>query len=260
MKIIDLTSEYEHQYLCCLEDWSDEMPEAGDHKACWYKIMKDKGLKVKLARDENGVVGGMIQYLPVEVSFVEGNDLYLILCVWVHGHKEGIGNFQKKGMGKALLKAAEEDVKNTGAKGLAAWGISLPFWMKASWFKKHGYTKIDKDGMAVLMWKAFTSDAQPPVWIKEKKRPEGTPGKVQVTAFKNGWCPAQNLTFERAQRAVAEFGDSVEFKAIDTSERSTYMEWGINDALFIDGKHVRTGPPPTFKKIHKKIAKKVKKL
>jgi hypothetical protein len=33
MKIIDLTSEFEHQYFCCLEDWSDEVTEAGDHKA-----------------------------------------------------------------------------------------------------------------------------------------------------------------------------------------------------------------------------------
>ena len=30
-------------------------------------------------------------------------------------------------------------------KGIAAWGLSLPFWMKASWFKKHGFKKVDKN-------------------------------------------------------------------------------------------------------------------
>jgi len=259
MQIVDLSEKYLGTYCQCLEEWSDDIKEAGNHKELWYQKMKDKGLRAKLALEDDRVCG-MIQYVPAEWAFAQGQDFYFILCIWVHGHKQGIGNQQKKGMGTALLHAAEEDVKALNAKGLAAWGLSLPFWMKASWFKKHGYTKVDKDGMAVLMWKAFTPDAQPPVWIKEKKRPEGTPGKVQVAVFKNGWCPAQNLTFERARRAVAEFGDSVEFTAIDTSERSTYIEWGINDALFIDGKHVRTGPPPTFKKIHKKIAKKVKKL
>jgi hypothetical protein len=259
MQIVDLSEKHLGIYCQCLEDWSDDIKEAGNHKELWYQKMKDKGLRAKLAL-ENDRVCGMIQYVPAEWAFAEGRDFYFILCIWVHGHKQGIGNQQKKGMGTALLNAAEADVKALNAKGLAAWGLSLPFWMKASWFKKHGYTKIDRDGMAVLMWKAFTPDAQPPVWIKEKKKPEGTPGKVLVAAFKNGWCPAQNLTFERARRAVAEFGDSVEFKAVDTSERSTYMEWGINDALFIDGKHIRTGPPPTFKKIHKKIAKRIKKL
>ena len=59
-------------------------------------------------------------------------------------------------------------------KGVAAWGLSIPVWMKASWFKKHGYTKVDKDGIASLLWKAFTEDAVPPHWIKEQKRPQKT--------------------------------------------------------------------------------------
>ncbi len=42
-------------YFCCLEDWSDEMKEAGDNKQRWYERMKD-----------NGVISGMIQYMPIE--------------------------------------------------------------------------------------------------------------------------------------------------------------------------------------------------
>jgi len=34
----------------------------------------------------------------------------------------------------------------------------------------------------------------------------------------------------------------------------------MNDALFIDGREVRNGPPPKYDKIKKKIAKKLKKL
>lgn len=36
MEIVDLTDGYVSTYLACLEDWSDEMQEAGDHKAQWY--------------------------------------------------------------------------------------------------------------------------------------------------------------------------------------------------------------------------------
>jgi len=106
MKIIDLNNNYVDLFCLCLEDWSDEMKEAGDHKKVWYEKMKGMGLRVKLAIDDSGNAGGMIQYVPIEESFIEGNDLYFITCIWVHGYKKGRGNFQKKGMGKALLQAA----------------------------------------------------------------------------------------------------------------------------------------------------------
>ena len=260
MKVIDLTEDYKQLYFVCLEDWCEEMKEGGDHKEVWYNKMKDKGLGVKLALDDNGKVGGMIQYIPIEHSFAEGKDLYFINCIWVHGYKKGRGNFQKKGMGKALLQAAEADVKAKGAKGMVAWGISLPFWMKASWFKKQGYTKVDKQEGQVLLWKPFTNNAILPKWIKQKKKPEMTPGKVTVTAFLNGWCPAQNIVFERAKRAASEFRDKVVFREINTFDRKVFLEWGIADALFIDDKQVRTGPPPPYGKIKKLIAKRVKKL
>jgi hypothetical protein len=34
----------------------------------------------------------------------------------------------------------------------------------------------------------------------------------------------------------------------------------MSDALFIDGREVRNGPPPKYEKIRKKIEKRVKKI
>ncbi len=260
MKVIDLESEHYDTYFKCLEDWSDEMKEAGNHKACWYHKYKEKGLRVKVVLDEENIVTGMIQYLPIEESFIDGENLYFILCIWVHGDKEGIGDRQGKGMGEALLDAAENDAKNKGAKGMAAWGLWLPFWMKASWFKKHGYKKADRDSISLLVWKPFSADASPPRWIHQKKDVSRIPGKVAVTAFINGWCPAQNVVFERAKRASAEFGDKVVFESIDTSDRDVFLEWGISDGIFIDGKQISYGPPLPYEKFIKLISKKVKKL
>jgi len=260
MQIIDLTEEHHELFFLCLEDWSADLKEAGDHKEKWFAKYRDKGFFVKLALDDSGEVGGMIQCLPVEESIIEGRDLYMILCIWVHGHKQGRGNFQKKGMGKALLKAAEEEARERGAKGIAAWGLWIPVWMKASWFKKQGYKKTDRQSIMVLLWKPFTDDATPPRWIRPKKKPQKKPGKVVVSGFINGWCPAQNLVYERAKRASAEFGEAVQFQAIDTSDRETFLEWGLSDELFINGKKVRTGPPPPYEKLRKLIARQVKKL
>lgn len=62
MKIVDLSETHQKLYFVCLEDWSDEMKDAGVHKETWFHKMKDKGR----------------------------------------------GDFQKKGMGRALLEAAED--------------------------------------------------------------------------------------------------------------------------------------------------------
>lgn len=260
MDIIDLSEEYKKTYFVCLEDWSDEMKEAGNHKENWYENIKDKGLGVKLAINDNEKCVGMIQYVPIEYSNADGKDLYFINCIWVHGYKEGVGNHQKRGYGMNLLQAAEDDVKSRGAKGMVAWGLSLPFWMKASWYKKQGYVKVDKDSIAILLWKPFSEDAIPPKWIKQKKTPQKISDKVVVTVFNNFWCPIQSLVYERAKRASLEFGDDVVFQEIDTFNKETYLQWGIFTGLFIDGKEIRTGPPPSYEDIKTKIAKKVKKL
>jgi hypothetical protein len=144
---------------------------------------------------------------------------------------------------------------------MAAWGIALPFWMKASWFRRHGYKRADRQGMAVLLWKPFTPDAVPPHWFDRRNRlPERVPGKVNVTVFSSGWCMAQNLVAERAHRAAAEFGDSVVYREIATKERDAVAEWGLVDELYIDGKQVRTGPPPSYEKIRSLIGKRVRRL
>jgi GNAT superfamily N-acetyltransferase len=257
MKVIDLPPEQSKTYFQCLEEWSDDIKEAGNHKETWYGKMKGQGLRVKLAIDDNNTIGGMIQYAPIEYGFAEGKGLYFVYCVWIHGYKHGRGNHQGKGMGSALLKAAEEDVVALGGKGLVAWGVSIPAFMKASWFRKQGYKRVDRVGIQELLWKPFAPDAPVPKWIRTRKKPERVPGKVVLTSFKNGWCPAQNLIHERAKRASAEFAGLVEFREIDTFNRQTYQEWGIADGLYVNDKQMRTGPPPSYEKIKKAIAKSV---
>ena len=260
MKIIDITPENEKEYFCCLEEWSDDIKEAGDHKQRWYRQMKDKGIRVKFAVDDKGVIGGMIQYLPIEYSMFEGKDLYVVLCIWIHGHKEGRGDYRKRGMGTALLKTAEEDCIKLGTKGLVTWGMAIPVFMRASWFKSKGYKVVDKNGIMRLMWKPFTENVVPPKIIRPKKLPEKGNDKVKVAIFRNGWCPVMDLAYERALRASKEFEGKVEIKEFKTIDREIVHEWGIFDGLFIDGKEVRTGPPPPYVKIKKKIEKRVKRL
>ncbi|WP_243348714.1 GNAT family N-acetyltransferase [Parabacteroides sp. FAFU027] len=260
MKIIDITPENQHHYFCCLEEWSDDIKEAGDFKQKWYEKMKDKGIRVKYAVDDHGIIGGMIQYIPIEHSMFEGKNLYVVLCIWVHGHKQGRGDYRHRGMGKALILAAEEDCRELGADGLVTWGLILPVFMRASWFKRQGHKVVDKYGMMRLLWKPFNEDAIAPKFIRPQKLPAKGSGKVNVTLFRNGWCPVMTLAYERVKRASEEFPGKIEIVEYDTTNREIVNEWGISDALYIDGKEVRTGPPPSFEKIRRKVARRVRKL
>jgi GNAT superfamily N-acetyltransferase len=260
MKILDLTKEHEQTYFLCLEDWTEEMKDAVSAKESWYRDMKNKGLRVKLGQDERGEIGGMIQYFPIEHSWIEGQDLYFISCIWVHPNKRGSGNFQHKGMGKALLNAAVEDARALGSKGIVAWGTSLPTWMKASWYKKQGFTPVDSKGFLgdVLLWKTFTDDAVPPNWIKSNKKPEKSGEKVKITCMSHGWCSAMNMACGHAKEVAAEFGDLVEVEDISTLGTNSMKEWGAADLLYIDGKKVSMGPPPSKEKLRKKIQSRLK--
>ena len=261
MEIVDLTEEHKQLFACCLEDWSDDAKEAGTRRARWVDRSLKEGLRAKLAIDDRGEVGGMIQYLPVERSIIDGEGLYFVHCVWVHGHAKGRGNFQKHGLGSALLTAAEADARERGANGMAAWGLWLPFWMRASWFKKRGYKKADRQGVSVLLWKSFSEDALKPRWLpKRRELPEPSSGKVDVTVFVHGWCMAMNLVAERAKRAAIEIGDAVVYREFDTSDREAMIRWGQTDAVFVDGKSVRNGPPPSYEKIRAIIAKRAARL
>jgi GNAT superfamily N-acetyltransferase len=258
MRIVDLDDETKPLFCQCLEDWPDDVREAGERRCRWVDRFVPRGLRARLALDDAGTPGGMIQYLPIEESTVDGRGLYFIPCIWVHGHKRGRGDFQGRGMGRALLAAAEEDARALGAKGMAAWGLWLPFWMRASWFKRHGYRAVGRDGVASLLFKPFAPDAEPPRWFRPGARPlESTPGHVNVTCFVNGWCTSGLVTAERARRVADELGERVVFREVDTSEHATVAEWGLGDALFVDGKRVMTGPPISPERFRKIVRKRV---
>jgi lipoprotein signal peptidase/GNAT superfamily N-acetyltransferase len=258
-RVLDLAEADCPLYFVCLEDWSTEMREAGDHKAEWYREKRERGLRVKLARDADGAVAGMIQYLPVEEApQAEGQGAYFVLCIWVHGHRQGVGDRRRRGLGRALLAEAEADARRLGATGMAAWGLSLPFWMRARWFRKQGYRPVERDGMAMMVWKPFVPDAEPPRWVRPRQAVEPGRERVRVTAFVSGWCPALNLAAERARRAAGALEGAVDFQLVNTRPREVRDAWGIADGVFIDGRRLAHGPPPSYRRVLRIIERAVR--
>jgi len=260
MEVVDVARVQERFYHMCLKDYWTEAGNCIEKREEWYEKARLHGLRVKLARDDDGTVAGLIQYIPVEYAFVDGSDLHFILCIWVHGYKEGIGDRQGRGLGTAMLAAAEEDARKAGSKGMAAWGLATDEWMNAPWFISHGYKEADRSGDDVLVWKPFTRDAKAPRWLKEKQRPSPIPGKVLVTSLNSGWCVSANVLQDTARLIAHDFPGDVVYQAIDTSVRATMLEWGASEALFIDDVRVDKDAPPTHDELRKMIERKVRAL
>lgn len=58
MNIIDLGAEHMRLFACCLEDWSDEVREAGDRRACWVSAIAKWGSSDALFVDGKAVRTG----------------------------------------------------------------------------------------------------------------------------------------------------------------------------------------------------------
>lgn len=255
MKIVDLTDEHEDVFLCCLKPEDQVFAEGVAIKRSWLDRFRDKGVKVKLAIDDDGVVAGMIQYSPAELApFVVADDgVWVIHCIWVHVYRSGIGDRGGKGMGRALLRAAEGDMRARGARGAAAWGLKVPQWMNAPWFEGHGYRRVDEQGWMGLTFKAFDPDVDDPRFLTEAGRPEPIPGKVRVSSFLIGWCTSGNLNHEWARRASEDLGEDVVFEHFDTSDPDVAARWGISTGIYVNGEEFPVDGTETYEKVREFI-------
>ncbi len=255
MKIIDVNERYFPTYACCFEDWSKEMKNAVTPKRKWYNSLKDKGLCIKIATDNDDNAVGLIHYLPAEYSFIDAKKMYFIPCIWVHGYRDkGVGDQQKQGIGKKLLEAAVNHVKKIGAHGIAAWGLSEAFWMPVAFYKHFGFVTTDKIGIQELVWHPFTKEVKPPKWLKSRK-PKKVEGKTLITAFISGWCTAYNVGFNNFRKAAKELG--VEFRVIDTLDTKAIQKWKQTDAIYINDEEINLGPPPSYKETLRIIKQKM---
>lgn len=261
--ITDLSEAHRGAFCACLVPGEQAMLEAGDLKEKWLARRGKGDFGAKLAVSPEGVPVGMIQYIAAEGSQIEGPGLWFVFCVWVPPAKRNPGGARRRqGIGAALLRAAEEDVRARGAEGLAAWGTTIPVFMRSSFFKRRGYLKADRLGIQELVWKPFVEEAQAPRWRRDGRdkalptsaalatghgispRPGAEPVAVQASV--SGICPAMNAVHLRFRRAAAELGAAV---SLETRENAAA------DAILIDGKEFPLGPPPSYERILKTLKK-----
>lgn len=244
MRLIDVDRDTEATFLRCLHDERPDDPRVTGLRRRWFEAHRGKGLRAKVLVLDTGEVAALCQYIPVEHTHIVGEDMLVILCMWVHGYEHHIGNRQGNGYGRYMLESIERDARESGVSALVAWGMDFPYWNPVSFYEHMGYSRVDKSGMAVLVWKPFREGAAPPRYLREARRPLRETSKISVVAFLNGWCMGSCSQCVTAREAVQGLEDSVDYLEVDASNPEARDYWGISDGIYVDGEPYRPHEPP----------------
>jgi len=239
----------EGQYFastCSHVNESDEIDACAKKRLAWLKKMHKKGLRVKVAFLA-GKPAGFLHLIPIEYSTWGpiGKDLMVLPCMYV------LDKWKTKGLGRALLQAAEEETKKQGKKALVTYGYYGDFWfMPAKFFEKHGFSALERKkvtsegekdflGDEAILWKLYDVTAEPPQSLNRRFDFKPIEGKVVVDLFSNVFC--KEMEAQRVREVVKEFGDRVILNEYPSENRSILLKYQIFRGIFVNGKEIGWG-------------------
>lgn len=253
MRIEQVTDKTLDEFLRCLKDKDQEDPRQTEIRRQWYNEHRQKGLFAGWVKSPDNSTVGLFQTIPIEYSPLAGQDLMVILCLWIHSYVWGVGVQQGKGLGRLLIDSLEEQARSTGAKGIAAWGIDWEVnWMPASFFRHIGYEQADSEDKVKVFWKPFSRDAQPPRLKRLPVLPAPGKDKVNVLVAANGWCLGC-YKYLYARDALKGLEDIVDYTECAPPEKAAYLHLGLAGGIFLDGKVVQPYEICTPESIRTKI-------
>jgi predicted N-acetyltransferase YhbS len=222
---------------CTHVNESAEIDASSRRRSAWFKKMYRLGLRIKVAA-LNGERVGFIYVMPIEVCpwGPLGRDLAAFPCLVAHSKVKG------RGVGRALVAAAEAEAQKQRKKGLVTYGYCDDCWfMPAAYFEKLGFAVAAHRGELAILWKTFDSSAEVPSFLEGESRPEPPPGEVTVDLFFNTFCLTSDVVAQRVREVAATFGDAVALREYDANDAATLQRYGRSRGIFVDGEEIFWG-------------------
>jgi GNAT superfamily N-acetyltransferase len=235
---------------------SEEIDACSRRRLAWFHKLYDQGLRVKVALVE-GQPAAFLYVMPIEISpwGPVGRDLLIISCLYV---PQKVGG---RGIGQALVAAAEEEARRQGKKGLVTIGFDHDFWfMPASFFRAHGFTEARRHGNEVILWKTFAPEAQPPQFLEPHYAFQPVPGKVAIDLFWNTFCGTSDIEAERVRQVARKFGERVVLREYPADDRETLLRTQLARAIYVNGKEIGWGYEAPKEGIREAIAQALKSI
>ena len=220
---------------------SQEIDACGRRRVAWLRGMYDKGLRVKVAT-LGGDPAGFLYMIPIEICpwGPFGESLSVIPCLVILERAKG------RGVGRALVAAAEEEARGQGRKGIATIAYYHDFWfMPTAFFEKCGFTEAQRRGKEAVLWKVFTPATDAPLavprMLERSYHFEPMAGKVVVDLFWNTFCETSDIEAQRVREVAAEFGDSVMLREHCAEDRAILCRYQTDRAIFVNGVEIGWG-------------------
>lgn len=236
---------------CSHRNESDEIDAICKRRLVWLESKYDEGLRVKVALlDEEHA--GFLYMMPIEICpwGPLGRELMSIPCLFVLVDK------QRRGVGRSLVNAAEEEARSQSAKGLVTSAYFHDFWfMPATFFENLGYKVANRRGPDALLWKVFSDSAELPRFLERNYRFQPVYDKVVVDLFWNSFCATSAMEAQRVREVAGEFGERVilnEYPADDMDLLSRYQN---PRGIFINGEEIYWGYEAPKEGVRKAIAR-----
>lgn len=222
---------------CSHVNESDEIDACGRRRLAWLKQRYDLGVRAKVALLDDAHVG-FVYIVPIEICpwGPVGVDLAVIPCLWVlqdRGHK---------GVGQALMAAAEDEARQQERKAVCTVGFTGDFWfMPAAFFERLGFQEVRRQGKAVLLWKPFVDTAEAPEFLERSYEYQPVEGKVVVDLFYNTFCQTSDIEAHRVREVAAEFADRVALNERSADDRQVLLGCGTPRAILVNGEEIFWG-------------------
>ena len=249
--IRDMTKEDEYYVGTCthVNEKNIEYEDSCPRRISWLKSMEINGLRVKVALLDD-IRTGFLYIMPIEISpwLIQGRDLMLFPCLVSHS------KFSKKGIGRLLINAAEEETKKQKRKGIATIAYFWDFWfMPAKYFLKLGFEVAEKRVTEAILWKKLDQNAEPPHFRKEKYNFNPVKGKVVIDLFWNRFCLTSDVEAQRVREVVSEYGKDIKLNDFSAVDQKILQQYGIERGIYVNGEPMQLGPEVEKSKLREAI-------
>ena len=244
----DLVATY-----CCVNEfppdsfWSKALPESRE----WFKDNFGTHVEGYHLLDDSKVVGH-IYYASSDEAIVPYEVEPKVAFVYC---TELLEEYMHKGYGRMMFDYAKDDLKRQGFKGVLVAATRLKEYMYYEHFLKQGFKIIMEHGSFKIMYFPIRKKS---INIKPLAL-NYTPSKdkVEVTLFKNFFCPVGVYMYHLTKKIAQSFEDKVKIVEIDATLEAA-RRYGITDIL-INGK-VKTFGPASEEEVKKAIQEEINHL
>jgi GNAT superfamily N-acetyltransferase len=238
LEVRDMTAKDEYFVGCCSHvEESKEIDMAARRRVGWIRRKFEEGLRVKVALLD-GLHAGFLYLMPIEISpwGPLGNDLLVISCLYVTLDK------QRRGVGRALVRAAEDETKRWKAKGIVTTAYYHDFWfMPATFFEKMGFRVANRRGPTGILWRAYDPSAELPRFLERNYSFQPVEGKVVIDLFWSSICSTSEIEAQRVREVASEFGDAVILNEYASDKPAILREYQTPRGIFINGDEIYWG-------------------